>query len=257
MSEPPTTTARVWHESFHIRAYEIDPSGHLSIQALCDYLQEAAGNHAGNLGVSVEQLLAERNLTWVLARLHVVLRQRPAWRETIRLETWPSGENGLFAMRAFQLTDEAGDRVGEAMSAWLLMDPVRRRPVRVPPFIKAIRLPDRPPPLPEAFERFTPPEHHESTHPFRVRYSDLDLNQHVNNVRYIEWANECVAPALAPTHDLVELEIQFRAEATYGDTVLAHLLEQPGDDRRFVHHLQRESDGKDLALAHTRWVERE
>ena len=58
-------TAAVWTEAFPVRAYEADVNGTLSIAHLCNYLQEAAGNHARSLGVSVEQL-QELDLTWML-----------------------------------------------------------------------------------------------------------------------------------------------------------------------------------------------
>lgn len=243
----------VWKEVFRVRSYETDPQAHASIPALCNYLQEAAGNHARDLGVSVERL-ADENLTWVLSRLHVVLDRQPYWREDVHIHTWPTGENGLFAHRAFLLQTAEGIPWGRATSAWLLMHLTRRRPVRIPRQIKEIRIPDRPSPLPEAFDRMTPPESFTTAEPFRVRYSDLDMNEHVNNVRYVEWALESVAPALVPAHRLAELDIQFRAEATLGDTVSAQVHQEDDASQPVYRHrlVQQEAD-KELALARTVW----
>ncbi|RMH51545.1 MAG: acyl-ACP thioesterase [Bacteroidetes bacterium] len=246
----------VWHEVFRVRSYETDPHARASVPSLCHYLQEAAGNHARDLGVSVEHL-AEADLTWVLSRLHVVLDRQPAWREDVHLHTWPTGENGLYAYRAFLLQTADGTVWGRATSAWLLMHRTRRRPVRIPPMIREIRLPDRPSPLPEAFERLTAPEAFTRRQSFRVHYADLDMNQHLNNVRYIAWALDGIAPVLEPDYRLAELEIQFRAEATLGDAVVAESRDVAPVPRPVVaHRLSHAETDRDLALARSVWEPR-
>src|SRR3990172_1102587 len=97
----------VWTETFEVRASETDPTGFASVPAICNYLQEVASNHAQALGVSVEQLTAQ-GLTWVLARLHVELDAYPAWREPVRVETWPAGLHGRYAVREFLIHDGRG-----------------------------------------------------------------------------------------------------------------------------------------------------
>jgi acyl-CoA thioesterase FadM len=53
------------------------------------------------------------------------------------------------------------------------------------------------------------------------------------------------------------LEIHFRAETTYGDTVLAQAGPAEADGGLvFAHQLRREADGRLVALARTRWSTR-
>ena len=77
-----------------MRAYEADERGRASILTVCNYLQEAAGNHAFHLNLAVDQLL-KQDLTWVLARLHVRMNSYPRWRDELAITTWPSGANRL------------------------------------------------------------------------------------------------------------------------------------------------------------------
>lgn len=250
---PSRTAVAPWNETFRVRAYEIDPSGRASIQTLCNYLQEAAGNHAQTFGASVEQL-TEQNLTWVLARLHVQVSHYPAWRETIHVETWPSGVDGLYATREFMVYGPGSDLIAKASSAWLMVDFARRRPVRMPAFITGLVPPDRPRPFDDPFpklEILTQPDHMGS---FKVRYSDLDLNEHANNVRYVEWAVETLPLDLIRSHHLASLEIMFRAEATLGDAVSTEAQRiTSASAPAFLHRITRPSDSKDLALLKTTW----
>lgn len=250
----PSTIQRIWHEPFTVRAYEMDASGRASPAMLCDYLQEAAGNHARHLGFDIATLQRHGH-TWMLSRLRVRLLRQPVWRETLTVETWPSGTRGrLIATREFIGRDASGTEILRASSEWLYVDVASRRICRVPeelaPFVPA----DRPPVLPPDDTR--PPEIETPAWSVAipVRRCDLDLNDHVNNVRYIEWLFEPL-PAQATTgRRIAEMDILYRQGAEYGDSALSQAA--PSGDDTILHRIVRASDQAVLALARTRWVEK-
>ncbi|MDX1546718.1 MAG: thioesterase [Rhodothermales bacterium] len=249
------TYSPIWTESFEVRTFETDAGGHVSFLALCNYFQEAAGKHAHSYGVAVDQLLPEGK-TWVLARLHICIDAYPDWTDVVTVETWPSGVQGLFAIREFQF-HSGGAVIGYGTSAWLVIDLNRRRPVRVEQLLSHVAPPDRPRTIEDAFPRLPVPERVDHARSFHVRYSDLDLNQHVNNVRFAEWAFESVPDEVLHGAVLREIELQYRAEATFGDLVMVEAQCTNGADApRFRHRLVRDADGRDLAVARTRWSPR-
>ncbi|MEP0548234.1 MAG: acyl-ACP thioesterase domain-containing protein [Rhodothermales bacterium] len=244
----------VWRDAFRVRAYEIDPAGRLTLPTLCNYFQETAGNHATAFDLASDQLLAG-GIAWVLARLQVEVERYPAWREDVTVETWPSAFDGLYAQRDFVATDEHGETIARATSQWFVMDVARRRPIRLPAAVAEIERPDRPhaldpdrTPLPD----FGEPD---AERLFSVRRHDLDLNQHVNNVRYVEWALEAVPDAVRDAHTLRRLDVHFRAESVYGDTVRSACSppEPSGDGVALAHEVTRHRDGRLLARARTAW----
>lgn len=244
--------AGIWKERFRVRSYEMDPRGRASIVTLCNFLQEAAGNHALDLGVSVDQL-QDKNLTWVLARLRMEVDAYPLWRDEVVIETWPSGAEGLFATRDFLLRDDAGVVLARATSSWLMIDLERRRPVRLPEFITSIDLPDRDRSLVGMSRQLSEGVNVVTESGIRVRYSDLDINGHVNNVRYVEWALEAVPFEIIRSHHLAELEVHFRAEAVYGDPVEVSLASMDGSSRTYSHVITQTNDDRELARLQTRW----
>ena len=253
--------ANIWTEPFHVRTFETDLHGCASIQTLCNYFNEAAGKHALHYGVSIEEL-NEKNLTWVLSRLHVQVEAYPEWGDEVLVETWPSGLEGLFATREFfflGVADDDGERpiLGRGTSAWLIVDLARKRPIRITSLLSGVTPPDRPRALNDAFAKLKPPPEADHEQRFRVRYSDLDVNRHVNNVRYAEWAVESVPEAVLHTCRLQALELQFRAEATFGDTVIVETRRgETGETPSFTHNLTRESDARAVAVARTHWARR-
>lgn len=237
-----------WIESYPVRSYHVDPHGLLTLPALANYLQDAAGVHARQLGVSAEQLIEQR-LTWFLARLHIVVDERPAWREDVRVETWPSGHDGLFASREFVVHGPRGP-VARATSAWMMVHLDRRRPVRLPRFVQELPLADRARPLPDTPDRLPLVDEPDLVRAYAARHDDLDLNDHVNNVVYVTWVQEALAAA-----DLrvppAEIIVHFRAEAVYGDVVEVQTRAETAGDGH-LHRLVRPADDRELARAWTR-----
>ena len=242
----------VWREDYQIRSYEVDCRNRLSILSMFSFMQEAASKHAAALGVSIQQLLAE-NYTWLLSRLKIKIIAYPGWNDQIQVNTWPSGTQQLFAMRDFKMNGIENQTIAAAISAWLVIDLEKRRPVRIAPFVERLKpiegshiLNDRLDKLPALSNAV-----HEKS--FVVRYSDLDINQHVNNVKFVEWVVEVVPTATLNASVLSELEINFLAEAFHEDQIIATCSPQDPDNTIFHHSLTRQQDGRELARARTKW----
>ncbi len=235
-------------EHYPIRSYEIDSRGRLTIPSLCDYLQESAGLHARELGVSVEQL-RRQGMTWFLWRLHVQVFELPAWGATVAVETWPAELGKPFAIRDFRLRSSERE-IGVATSAWLLMDLARNRPIRrYPAHIRDLH-PDPPRrALPDPFHRLPGCERVDAACDVVVRRGDLDLNGHLNHVAAIAAMLEAVPSELVEQR-LQALEVEFRGEGRYGEPLEARF---EGAEPEARHVLVRPSDGKELARARSRW----
>jgi medium-chain acyl-[acyl-carrier-protein] hydrolase len=244
----------IWEESFTIRSFTIDFKKRASIQTLCNFLQETAGNHVRDLGISIESLNSQ-GLTWILSRFHIRVHRYPLWREHIRIETWPSDVYSFYALRDFNIFDEENLLLVSASTLWLILDIKTRHPIRIPDHIVAMRVTDRERALHDPFDTIWRPQQVTMKKRFSVRLSDLDMNQHVNNVRYVEWAVETVPQEIWQTHKLMEIEVSFRAECVYGDMVISQSDQSEEDGQQvFTHRIVRESDQQELFLARTKWI---
>jgi medium-chain acyl-[acyl-carrier-protein] hydrolase len=229
---PDSSTIQPWTEKFRVRSYECSPDGKLSIVSLANYLQEIAGNHARELGLALGQI---GRLTWVLHRLRIDTLSRPDWGSDAEIKTWPSGHDGLSANREFFVYDGSGELCARATSQWLLLDLDRRRPVRLPAEVTELRPPDLELPLGKAQRLVEPPKN--ELFRVTVRTSDLDMNGHVNNARYVAWMMDAANP------DATSIDVQFKSEALLGDVVLVR--GGADEDIRGVYRY----DGRLLALA--------
>lgn len=231
---------QVFTESFKIRSSEVQTDNRATIQSICNLLQETAASHALQLNVDISNL-REQNLTWVLHRLRVRMSRYPSWRDKVIIKTWPSSGDTLRAYRDFQIMDSSGDEIGTALSYWLMLNIETRRPVRMPDEILNLAPED----VNHVFEVNTKrlrEDNYSTSESYRVRRSDLDLNDHVNNVQYIDWSMDTL-PGYRPVS---ELDIEFHGECGYGDQIVSS-LEIVGEN--FTRHkIVRKADEKLLAL---------
>ncbi len=207
----------VYRQSFTIRSYDVDFRRQLRPDVLCSYFQEVASEHALQLGVGYQQLEAQR-MFWVLSRLLLRVERLPHWHEEITIETWAKGTDRLFALRDFMVRSASGDVLCQATSSWLILHMDSRRPVRPDAYFSRLQheedaLAIRAEKLPVVSRRY-------EAYSLQSRYTDLDHNRHVNNLRYIAWMFNCFELAFFEQHQLREMQINFLSEVREGEKVV-------------------------------------
>jgi medium-chain acyl-[acyl-carrier-protein] hydrolase len=242
----------IWTEPFTVRVFEIDAQGVLGVRGLCDYLQEAAGNHARELGAGVDAL-RDRGMTWVLSRIRVRIARLPGAGERLEIHTWHSGFEKLFSLRDFSLVDAGANPIVTAVSAWVMLDLRARRPVRPTTGFTAPDTSGIPRVFAVDLEKIAAFEGVGEETRISVRWSDLDVNRHVNNSRYAEWVTEGAAAVRRDGEKLATLDIDYLAETLYPDSVVVRSRRDPIRDGRMDHAITRASDGVEAVRARTEW----
>ena len=237
-------------KEFRIRSYEVDFRGRVSPVALLNYLQDAAAEHAYRLGVAVT-MLQSQGLTWVLSRSHLKIFHTPGVGEVLRVRTWPSRRDQRFTCREFELHDRKGNLVALSTSSWAVLDLATRRPVCLDSSLPPYPLDSRRA-LDDDFASLPRLASAERELPFRVRLMDLDLNRHVNNAVYAAWALEVVPREVMEECRLEEIEIAFRGEARYGDSIVTR-SGAGSNETKFLHQIVAKGDGRELTRLRTAW----
>jgi len=240
----------VWVEEFKVHSYEVDFRHMATLETLCRYLQEAAWNHAELLGVGFGKL-EEQGRVWVLSRFTLRLDCLPRWNDAVVVHTWPRRERSVFAMRDFEVLTQAGSRLAAASSAWLMLESATRKPLRADKYLANIAalsdrraLPEDPPKL----ASLPPGGVVSSVH---VRYSDIDVNHHVNNSRYVGWLLDSYPMEFHACNKPVLLDVNFLGETKGGENLSVISLENgPGE---VWHSVRSISDQEEICRAKIRW----
>lgn len=242
---------RIWTDHYAVKWYDADAGNKAGMVSICKYLQESAWNHANHLGFGY-RTAAGINQAWVIVRLLVKMERYPAWGEDLVVRTWPRGVEGSLALRDFEICDGQEIRIGAASSQWFLIDSVTRKPQ------PAIIVRDILPLVTGTHALDEQPEkiHIHDPLPFQYavkgRYNDLDMYQHINNTRYVEWSLNLFPEAFHRNRHLSMMLIEFLAESRLGDEI--QLFADTGTNPVFVRGFRQEDD-KTVFRAKFRWAE--
>lgn len=238
-------------DNYNIHSYEIDATGRLTLPNLGRYMQESAWKHAEHLGVGFSSLI-KRNLVWVLAQQRIRIIKYPRWGEQVRIQTWPSAMDKRFYYRDFSIL-VGGEEVGTATTAWVVLDVKARRRADIQldlniDYNSMERVfTDRPQPV-LALQKA------DWSSRLNVRYGDLDVNDHVNNVKYIEWILEGFDREFHRERQVADITVNYLAEARYGDEITIDHQKNTASD--YLHSLRNFNGQKELCRARTSWMKR-
>jgi len=227
------------HTRTHLlTASSIDNHAMLRPSALLDMLQDMATEHADILGIGREVIVGQHGAFWMLVRTTLAL-SRPIYvdEETVTIKTWHRGAgSGAIVYRDFDihLGDNANSPpIGEATMAWVLADLSTRKLLR-PRSIAVLANSPRPEIVKQTISAkiVCPPDLTELAQRV-VQYSDLDVNGHMNNVRYIDAACDALRLDEKTGKFVTGLTINYDKESFAGD-----LLRMVGAEKNGTHYLQ-------------------
>ncbi len=232
----------VWQDKYDIKVYEADALGRAALTAIANYVQNSAARHYTFLDRERGPFLPANSI-WAMSRMELQVLHVPRWRDEVTLETWSRGVDRISAVREFRLLDTAGDAVVLGTTLWVVIDENRRLQRLNGLSPKWPSLPDR------TFIDRTPAKVQELKAPsqgasFKAAYSDLDLNRHVNNVKYLEWTIDSYPQEILESRDVRRLELNFLDSASAGDEIAVGT--ERLSDSEYLNKVVRLRDNREL-----------
>jgi acyl-ACP thioesterase len=246
-----------FEKEYRVHVYETGPDGKLSLSSLFNYMQDIASDHAVKLGFGRDDLMKD-NRFWVLSRIYVVIDELPLWEDKIVITTWPNGTDKLFALRNYEVNYPDGRHIASGTSSWLILDQSTKK-VQRPDSILTSYNPDLHPkasPLRYANKIEAAVESGKTSQSFRVSVSDLDVNLHTNNVRYLKWAVDCYTLGHIMDNDPQSAEINYLAESKFEEDIVIRTSSQNGYKSCYNHSIFRMNDNKELCRIRIEWAKK-
>lgn len=213
---------------FVAEPFHVDFTEKLTMGVLGNHLLNCAGIHAAERGFGIAEL-NENHYTWVLSRLAVEMEEMPRAYEKFSIRTWVENVYRLFADRNFEIVNAAGKPIGYARSIWAMISMETRKPAD----LLALHgggitdyICDKECPIEKAGR--VKVNEAEPVARYTAKYGDIDLNGHVNSVKYIEHALNLFPLEMFREKNLRRFEVAYVAESYYGDT-LCFYREQVGE----------------------------
>lgn len=220
-AQPAFTTEPVGCYPFVAEPFHCDFNFQLMMGHLGNYMLNAADYHAAARRFGMVELSAI-NRSWVLSRLAIEMTAMPQAYDKFTIETWVESAMRFFTNRNFAVVGADGTPLGYGRSVWAMIDRTTRQPVNILEMHDGLlgQLVCREKPCPiDKGTRVRVAQEAPLTDERKTGYSDIDVNGHVNSIRYIEHVLDLFAVDYHRRHTLRRFEVAYVAEAYAGDTL--------------------------------------
>lgn len=202
--------------------FHLDLRGRYPLSQLVSRMIHVAGEHAAHFGYGIDHLMAH-GASWVLSRMSIRFFH-PIVAEPLTITTGVTDWAGISTDRIITL-EQGGRLVASAFTKWIGIDIRRRMPLPIDTLLtdRTLRSTFADLELPEIPRRLLDRETTaklRSVYFHKVRYSDLDINRHVNSSVWVSLAMDALSVSLIIEEELVEAHLRFVKEARLGDELL-------------------------------------
>jgi medium-chain acyl-[acyl-carrier-protein] hydrolase len=210
----------VYSQNWEINFMQCNPNGYLRYTDLCNILQLTAAAHSESGGFSFVDMQLY-NQAWVLSKMRIEIEELPKWKDNITVTTWINSLENSRSTRAMEVSVN-GKKIIGVETFWVVFNTKTRRAEQMElphehcekyPENKATALP---------FSKIEIKENKSLLFERAVVLSDLDIVNHVNNVKYLEWCLDIANDQRILSDQIASLEMNFLRELSLGDVVAIH-----------------------------------
>lgn len=212
-------------EEYTVKLSEIDRNNKVTNKAILSYLEDVGGKHSNIAGYGILDI-PNTHLTWLLLEWRLKVIRRPNYNEKLKVTTWSKDTVKCYAYRDFKVYDEQGNIIVLAASKWVLVDTQKGRIVMVEPELLEKYKPE----LDKSafgdeidkkndFPKIREPENYQYEKDYVVRKSDIDVNNHMHNLNYMDLANEALPDEVYKKGQLNNVRITYKREIKLGEVV--------------------------------------
>jgi len=217
--------------NYTVHSYHSDRYGKLRVSVIASFLQESAWLHSNACGVGYKDLLAIGKM-WILSGLKINVTEYPSWGDELSLNTWGNEYEDPFAFRDFELLDSKGRQIISGSTSWLLINATSHRPNRITPEYQ--KIPPRGVSSGSGKPERIPALSLKGVEKTRIVVSsDIDIYQHVNNAKYVEYCTDLIPEEIWNEKEPEEITINYLSESLPENELLFNTVQSSEFEFRF------------------------
>lgn len=231
-------------QDYRIKLSEIGKENKITNKAILGDLEDIGGIHSNIAGYGILDI-PQTKLSWVLLDWKLKIIIRPKYSEKIKIKTWSKNAIKFYTYRDFEVYDENGQVIAIATSKWVLLDIDKEKIVKISDEVLNKYEPELEKSVFDIseIEKLQEPENYISEVEYTVKKSDIDVNNHMHNLNYLELANEALPEDVYNEQELNNVRINYKKEIKLGETVKCkysfenntHIIVIKSKDEKVIH----------------------
>ena len=208
----------ILEQEYEINFLQCYPNGMLKYTDLCNIFQITAGIHADLGGISFSDM-QEHHQAWVMSKMRLEISNLPKWKEKVTVKTWIKSLENSRSTRCLELY-RGDEKLAGCETYWAVLNTQIRRPENLAlPHEHFIKYPEHSA-TEKSVQRINLDVPFEKLAEYKVQLSDLDIVNHANNVKYLEWCLNLVEPKMILRQKIKGFELNFLKELNLNDEVV-------------------------------------
>ena len=239
------TLGKTGRYNFLAEPFHCDFQKKLFIGHLGNHMLNAADFHSNDRDFGMNYLNPIHK-TWVLSRLAIEMEEMPMAYDKFSVETWVESAMRYFTHRCFRISSVDDTKVyGYGRSIWAMIDTETRQPQNILDIrngeIEQYIETEKPCPI-AGLSRVKINKDVPLVRSIATHYSDVDVNGHINSVKYIEHVLDLFDLDWNRTHRIKRFDIAYVAESHQGDTL--NLYREEAADGSFLIRITKSNEAE-------------
>lgn len=228
---------------FYMTIRDLDKDTDMTNRAILTYFEDIGGYCSDQAGYGLKQIL-DTKLSWVLLHWKFKVIKRIKYTgDNFKIKTWSRGIERACTFRDFEIYDKNNELCVVGSSKWTLIH-LEKGLVRLTDDLLENYAPEEAKSMPDfEFKKLVEPENYSNVYTYTVSRRDIDINNHMHNINYIDLAYEALPNDVYENNKFDDVEIMYKKGAFLGDKLKClysnvnneHIVTIKSEDEKNLH----------------------
>lgn len=202
--------------------------------------------HSDEAGYGLNDI-ESTGFTWILLNWKVRVLKRPIYGEKILVKTWARKTEKFYTYRDYQVFDASNNLLAIATTKWILMNAKTMGIEKISDEVISKYFPENVSVFDGEAEinKIADPKEYLSCMNYKVQRKDIDINNHMHNVYYLDLAYEALPDEVYENCRFNNFEIMYKKEIKLGEIVKCfyshiddtHYITIKSEDEKVLHSI--------------------
>ena len=234
-------------QTYKVGLREVGMKNELTNYGILAFLEDIATYHSGLVGYGVEDVEKNKG-AFLILDWDLEVKKRLKFNDVIKVKTYalPTNKPSFNCYRNFEIYNELDEIIARATSKWLFYNFEQRKIVKLNPNMLECFKPEGS--LSEGEERIKKLVEYDSYKnmiEYQVKRSDIDVNNHMNNLVYLKLAYEILPNDVYFSNELNNLRVTYKHQIRLGSKVKIyytneenkHIITIKSEDEKKLHSI--------------------
>ena len=191
----------IYKTNYRLGLEDVGKFNKITNKAILRILENAGGMQSEKVGYGLTNT-EKTGLSWILLGWKVKVLKRALYNEVIEVRTWARDSNKVFTYRDYEMYNEKGEIAS-----------------LTPELISAYEGEEKSVFEERTIQKLKEPQTQISKIDYKILRSDMDINEHVHNLYYLDFAYEALPLEIYKAEENNNIEIMYKKQIKYGEPI--------------------------------------